>query len=760
MAALSMRWPRRLLLFLPPIVLLCITAVVYYPSLHYEFQFDDIANIKKHFQIRSHSLWEQFFKGPRWISYWLNSIYYTIDKFNPFYYRLGNLIIHSLNGILVFFILFLGLSKLRRSNFFKHHAFSISFLTALLFLLHPIQTQAVSYVIQGQLEGMAVLFILAISLCFILIATTTNVLMRYSLTVLLLILAAFSSGTKEIAIVSPLLLVLLDWFFVSQGDWKRLKKNFILHSLIFVVVGLCYFFLLKPAFFFELFGLQMKAKNNIGNIITSKPGEMITPWTFFISQFKVILHYFWVFLCPYGMSVEYDWKLCPSLFSFDCIVPFLVLLFMGYLLLRLWKKDKTHLILFGALWFIIMILPRSSIIPSAELMYDYKTYGASFGLFFIISCALIWLFRWSYVSVLAYCGRLNECGEDVRIDYQGRGVSICSFLSMVIMASLLGIGSYSRNKVWRSGLEFWGDILKKAPGKARAYNNYGVELSTKLKRFEESIFYFKKAIKMDHLYPDPCNNLAVAYANLSKIDEAISAVRQGLSIKSNYPEGYNNLASFLLMKKDYIASEKAAKAAIALRPWYGKAYLNLGRVYLELGKNEAALECFRNACTKADLDNEFGFSNYAQVAMNLQRYDEAVCAYQKLKMINPHNQSIDFNLANAYLLANQSEKAIRLYEALMRKNPRDARIVYNCAEAYFKSNNFKKALDYFNKLQRYAYTFPQVKLRIAECYNKLGNIELSQKIFRQIADDQRMPNELKRAAQRMLYNTDGSQQMA
>ena len=108
MATTRMSLSNKILLLLVPIVLLCVTIFVYYPSLYYEFQFDDIANIQKHFQIRTHSLWEQFFKGTRWISYWLNSVYYALDKFNPFYYRLGNLIIHSLNGLFIFFIL-LGL---------------------------------------------------------------------------------------------------------------------------------------------------------------------------------------------------------------------------------------------------------------------------------------------------------------------------------------------------------------------------------------------------------------------------------------------------------------------------------------------------------------------------------------------------------------------------------------------------------------------------------------------------------------------------
>ena len=120
---------------LPPSFLALITAVVYYPSLHYAFQFDDIANITKHFNIRHYSLWQLFFSGTRWISYWLNSLHYQVGKFDPFSYRVGNLIIHISNGMLVFFILLIALSARKNNSFFKRHAYALAFVTATLFLL-------------------------------------------------------------------------------------------------------------------------------------------------------------------------------------------------------------------------------------------------------------------------------------------------------------------------------------------------------------------------------------------------------------------------------------------------------------------------------------------------------------------------------------------------------------------------------------------------------------------------------------------------
>ena len=101
---------------IPPAFLATLTAFFYKSSLHYAFQFDDVANITKHFSIRHHTLGSLFLKSTRWISYWLNSIHYSIGQFDPFSYRVGNVIIHITNGLLIFFILFLALKNLKQKN--------------------------------------------------------------------------------------------------------------------------------------------------------------------------------------------------------------------------------------------------------------------------------------------------------------------------------------------------------------------------------------------------------------------------------------------------------------------------------------------------------------------------------------------------------------------------------------------------------------------------------------------------------------------
>jgi tetratricopeptide (TPR) repeat protein len=306
-----------------------------------------------------------------------------------------------------------------------------------------------------------------------------------------------------------------------------------------------------------------------------------------------------------------------------------------------------------------------------------------------------------------------------------------------------------RNTVWRSGLEFWGNMLKNAPGKARIHNNYGVELSQKLQKYQESIPYFQHAIAMDRYYPDPHNNLAVVYAYLNRLDDAIREMKEGLRINPNYAEGYNNIAAFYLQKGSFEAAEQYLKNALRIRPNYGKAFFNLARVYTEQGKIEMALEQYKNACTRADLDNSFGFSVFAKFALDNKYYDEAVLGYNKLIELEPQNVENHFCLGNAYHLAGKLDQAIKAYEYVHSRAPQDIRNTANLGETYYKLKEYAKALSYFEQIE--LKQIPQLAVHIAECYQHMGDINHSKNVLEQ-AVSLPLPMDMKNSIQVALNN--------
>ena len=314
---------------------------------------------------------------------------------------------------------------------------------------------------------------------------------------------------------------------------------------------------------------------------------------------------------------------------------------------------------------------------------------------------------------------------------------------------LLSAGTINRNTVWSSGLLFWANLVTNAPSKARAYNNYGVELSQKLGKFAESIPYFQHAINMDKNYRDPYNNIAVAFAATQQIDRAIEAIQLSLRINPYYPEAYNNIASFMIEKKDYEQAKNALNLALQLRPYYGKAYFNLGRIHMEQDEPEKALECFRKACTQADLDTETGFQGYAQCSLFLKKYDEAIFACKKVLECNPNNSESEFNLANAYYMTNQFDQAANIYKQMLLKNPHDPKTQYNLAEAHFSDGKIVEALECFERLKRNNAITPNLFIRIASCYEKLGNPHRAKLALEELLQ-KKLPSDAKTTVQAAL----------
>lgn len=689
--------------YVPPALIASLVAIFYYPSLYYKFQFDDLASITRYFAIRNKSFFDLFFTGARWISYWLNTVHYSIGKFNPFCYRLTNISMHALTSILVFYFVYIGFKKLKNKEFYSSNALPIAFLTACLFAVHPVQTQTVSYVIQGQLEGLACFFLLLMSLSFLLYNHTKDSLLKTFYLLLIYISAFLGTGTKEIFIVAPILLLLTDWFLVAQGNWQSLKSRWYIHGVVGIMVLAIYMYFLKPSFFGKLLGLKHQAKNNIGNVLTETRDQKILPFHFFMSQFKVVLHYIWMFIWPLNICVEYDWKLSSSFFAPDCFGPFLVLCAMCVGLWYLYRKDKTNILVFSALWFFIVLAPRSTIIPSSELLTDYKTFSGSMAILLFFAICIV------------YC--LVKGAEIAKSSLWHHKNIVAQYALILLIVLPVGFLAKKRNKVWHSAEEFWTNVIKNAPGKARAYNNYAVALSEQGK-FKESIPWYAKAIQMDSHYPDPINNIAVAYASTGDLDKGIHYMKMAIKMQPNYPEGYNNLASFLIQKNEFQEAIKMCDLAIRLRAHYGKARYNKGKALMSLNKKEEAFECFKNACLRADLDNEVGFKVYAQVSMSLKKYSDAITAYSKLLEFNPNGNNM-FLLANAYFLNNQFPQAIQWYTKAERVLPPHKQLYYNLAEAYLKNEQPEKALGYFDKSMELKFNLPNLPLRRAYCLRLL-----------------------------------------
>ena len=754
---------------LPPTILSIITTAFYYPYLRYPFQFDDIAHITKMFHIRHFTSWNwKLMLTPRWFANWLNKINYKMGGFDPFYYRAFNLIIHLLAGVTLFYLLFTICSKVKNSKFISKNALLISTITTALFLLHPVQSQLVSYVVQARLEGLATLFILLTLLCFVKIIQSEKLIFKGIFAILMVLFGLISVSTKEIFIVIPFLAVAIDWFLLSEQSWKIFRKRFWIYIVIGTTVFGSFIYYKGWDWIVKIFSLKSEVLNNRGNIITKHYTDMITPFAYFISQFKVIVHYFLIFLWPFNISVEYDWKLVDGFFSPDCFFPFLILCLLATFIVRNIIKKQYSFLTFGLVWFLIVIAPRSSIIPSAELICDYKTYLASVGCLFVLaigithiinyfstlfqknnvistvnksiigSIALIIATYFAITGIIIWKTPINYQTFSILLLAIPAGFSYMLYYmiqhqqksklysqinkSIFLLLFLLPIGysTLSRNKVWSTNVLFWEDITKKAPLKARGHNNLGVSYAESHK-WDDAIKCYKEAIRLDAHYPDPWSNLAVAYSTKQQVDMAIMALQTAIRIYPHYPEAYNNLGAFFLQKKEHDSARKCFNSAIKLRPYYGKAYMNLGRLCLAENNNDQAYENFLKA-TEGDLDNDIGFQALGEACVKMQKFQKAISAFRKAISLGAKHPQVFFNLANCYFMEKDYVNAQVVYEKLVQMDSNNSFYYYNLGETLFRRGNFAKALGAFNKSKTLPNAVAQVHFRIVSCLEQLGNL--------------------------------------
>ncbi len=698
----------------PPSILALLTTLFYLPSLRYPFQFDDVANISKKFYIRFDNPLARWWSSSRWLGDLLNRLNYIVGKFDSLYYRVVNLAIHIIAGLLVFYLIQTLCRRLKNQPFFYNNATLIGFVTAALFLLHPIQTQTVSYVIQARIEGLASLLVVALVLCFVHAAIAPRAIVRYLCMGLLFVLGLLAWGTKEIVIVTPFLFLLVDWFFIAQMNWSDLKRRLWVHLLFDVYFfGLALHYL-STGFAVDVVTLKSVSGNNRGNILTPNAYDAITPYQFLISEFKVIIHYLWMFIWPFGASVEYDWRLAPSFFSLESFAPFTVLaIIYGWAIYATFRKIYSSVV-FGLFWFLICVAPRSSIIPSPELVCDYKTYLASIGWLFVLAIAIVFGAIKLVDFVVSFAPTITK-----RMLLRNVNLAV-----IVLFFLPVGFAAMMHNKIWETSVAFWQYNSEHAPLKARVHNNYGVALN-EAGRIDESIKAYTQAIKLDTHYSDPLSNIAVAYCLKDEVDKAIDSLKMALNICPNYPEAYNNLGTLLIKKKQYDEAERMLASAIQLRPYYGKAYYNLGRLYLEKNQQETAWNYFKKA-VESDLDTPDGFFTFAQMSMRLKKYPEAVSAFEQVVERGCSNDQVWFGLANAHYMLGSYDKAESIYVKLIRDNPLDGRYMYNLAETWLTKKDYAKAHELFKKITSLPKPLPQSFFRVAVCLEKMQKFDQAQ----------------------------------
>src|SRR3990170_7945237 len=329
-----------------------LTLLVYSNTFYASFHFDDTPQIVENYKIRNLGNLPEIIRGNRGISIATFALNYAIGGLNVVGYHIINLTIHVINGILIYFLIFLTLSRIDLGTDFKSvpnkvrdRAKKIAIYTALLFAVHPIQTQAVTYIVQ-RMEILASMFMLIALLLFIKAVKTSMITMRVFLYGIIAVSYILGFYSKEIAITLPALVFIYDYCFLAEGDFKKIMARM---PLYFVLLAMLAFFTTRT-----LTGLQ----ETPGESASAGFGvQSITSNEYLFTQFNVIWTYLRLLILPVNQNLDYDYPVAKSIFEFPTFLSFMGILFIlisAFYLLTPYASRFTHygrLIAFFILWF-------------------------------------------------------------------------------------------------------------------------------------------------------------------------------------------------------------------------------------------------------------------------------------------------------------------------------------------------------------------------------------------------------------------------
>lgn len=602
-------WQHTLLLFL----IIVVNFSVYYNSLEGGFIWDDKELIVKNYYIKSWNnistvLTKDFFyrsKEEGKIGYYrpVITLSYMLDYklwgLKPIGYHLTNLIFHTLNCLLIYFIVFLLFGS-----------YITPFFTSLLFAIHPIHTESVSW-ISGRTDVIASFFFF-ISFLLYLYGVKLKKWGYYILSLFVFVLALLS---KEMVMTLPLLIMVYDYYFVAEREIRKMRGRVKYWAGYFLAIG-TYAVIRFVIFQVGTGNPYVEGLNRLNVVLTFGKG---------------FLYYLWKLLLPFNLSAY----VILTLGSFTDIVVWIgIVLIAGLVIAGLRSNNRE--ISFGIGFFLISLLPLTNLIPIS----------APFDIHFPLAE------RFLYIPSFGFCLVLGiVIGKALRLDRLMVGI----FIFMLLF--FYAYNTFARNKDWDEEFGFYLATLKASPQSIVIQNNLGnVFLDRGL--LNEAEERFKQALRLKPTYAAAYNNLGNVYLRRGGYDRAIELYTKALYFDSNYPEIYNNLGNAYDSLGAYKQATDSYTEALRILPQFAEAHNNLGITYYHVKMYDEAISEYEKVI-QLGLDTVEVRNNLGNVYDDKGFPEKAIQEYSKAIALDSRNPLPYLNLAVVYAFKyRDKEKAV------------------------------------------------------------------------------------------------------
>ena len=616
------------------------------------------------------------------------AINYCFGRENVWGYHATNLAIHLFNGLLLLGILRRTFQLPTLRSRYSQAAGGLALAIAVLWTVHPLHTESVTYIIQ-RAESLVGLFYLLVLYSVIRGSQSSHATWWYLVAVGACFLGA---AAKETVVSAPLVVLLFDRTFLEDSLRKILRQRWWLYAGLLVS-----------------WGLQVYLQANTGLSVLKEEMGSIGVWAYARSEPGVLLHYLRLSLWPDPLCLSYDWPVASTLGAMPGLLAIGVL---G--VATVWGLVKGREWAFLAAWFFLILAPTSSIMPLRQLAFEHRMY--------LPLAAVLTLV---VVSGYAACRSIVHRGW-----ISSRMATIAAAGILMLTTVVMGCLTSRRNQAYQSMLSIWEDTAQKAPHNAQAHNDLGGALFT-LHRVPEAIKCYREAIRLKPDYADSYANLGAALADVGRTPEAIASYQEALRLDEKHVHTHVGLAT--LLSRTAGRSEEAFahfQRALEIQPqkafvWnaYGSALITLGRIpeaiescqkavqlepraainhtnlgiaLVEAGRTAEAIEHYQQA-VQLQPDYADAHNNLANALCKLGRTADALEHYRRAIELYPDDALAHFNWANALVDIGQTSEAIVHYEQALHIQPDSVKVHNNLAGAFLRLGRPDEAIKHYEE---------------------------------------------------------------
>lgn len=614
-----------------------VAAVLYCATLYAPWYHDDFQNIVDNHLIRHPSTALRFLFERRGLAQFTFALNYYFSGLSLPGYHLVNIALHLACAWLVF--------QLLRRVFPGRDGAAL--FGAMVFLVHPLQTQAVNYVVQRMAGLCAFLFLLAMYL-FVLarerLAAGNSFISRGHLRCYLgaLVAGALALLSKENALVLPVALALFGHYFLpGDGRWRA----FLPYLAPFALAPLLFFIwhLLLPV----LWGSSLAQLAATDQQVNPR-GE--SPIYYLFTQFSVLWIYLRMLVVPYGQTLDHCYPVVTDLLTLKNLIAAGGLGLLGWLGWHL--RRRMPYLSFAIVWFFLTLAVESSIIPLDPLM-EQRLYLPMFGFAVAVT------------------------GLGIHLPGQGLRQALA-----VVLLSALALLAWQRNRLWSDPVAFYKDNLRKVPHSERTMVNLASYI-TDLGRHDEAERLLRQALSLNQARPESYVNLGRVLTSRGRLDEAVAALQEGLR---RYPDAerlHHNLGYIYLQQEDYAQAFAHLRRAVEINPFFLPSVEILGRTCADLGRWPEAETWARRAIElepeKADASYNLGVALY-----NQGRMIEARAAFAEALRLAPEHAGALYNATVVALETGDAAAARALLGRLGRVDPAGAATLATGLESMVK----------------------------------------------------------------------------